>query len=89
MGHDTTGTSEYFDIAVLAERVDRISARRNMGPFNVNYTVKGADPKSIVGALAGRIAFVCPERSGCVVGFDEESDGSSSFSKEERNAKSN
>jgi hypothetical protein len=45
-----------------------------MGAFYVNYTVKGADPKSIVSALAGRRAFVCPERSGCVVVFDEESD---------------
>jgi len=45
-----------------------------MGVFCVNYTVKGADSKSMVGALAGRKAFVCPERSGCVVVFDEESD---------------
>ena len=54
-----------------------------MGAFYVNDTVKGADPKSIVGALAGRMAFVCPERSGCVVVFDEESDSSSTFSNEE------
>jgi hypothetical protein len=33
------------DIAVLAERVDRISARCNMGAFYVNYTVKGVDLK--------------------------------------------
>jgi hypothetical protein len=45
-----------------------------MGAFYVNYTVIGADPKTVVRALAGRNAFVSPERSGCVVVSDEESD---------------
>jgi hypothetical protein len=45
-----------------------------MGAFYVNYTVKGADPNSVVRALAGRKAFVSPEQSGCVVVFEEESD---------------
>jgi len=70
----TPGTSEDCSIAVLAERVDKISVRLQMGAFYVNYTVKGADKKSVVCALASRKAFVSPERNGCVVVFDEESD---------------
>jgi hypothetical protein len=45
-----------------------------MGAFYVNYTVKGADRKSIIKALSGRSAFVSPERNGYTVVFDKESD---------------
>jgi hypothetical protein len=45
-----------------------------MGAFYVNYTVKLANQKSVVKALAGRKAFVTPEQSGAVVVFDQESD---------------
>jgi len=45
-----------------------------MGAFYVNYTIKGADRKSIIKALSGRTAFVSPERNGYTIVFDKESD---------------
>ena len=45
-----------------------------MGAFYVNYTVKGADQKSVVCALSGRKAFVSPEWNGFIVVYDEQSD---------------
>ncbi len=45
-----------------------------MGAFYVNYTVKLANQKSVVKALAGRKAFVSPEQSDAVVVFDQQSD---------------
>ena len=45
-----------------------------MGAFYVNYTIKGADQKSVLSALVGRKAFVSPEQNGAVVVFDQESD---------------
>lgn len=45
-----------------------------MGAFYVNYTIKNADQKSVVRALAKRKAFVSPERNGALVAFDQVSD---------------
>jgi hypothetical protein len=45
-----------------------------MGNFYTNYTLRGPDQQEVARALAGRTAIVTPERNGCVVVFDEESD---------------
>ena len=45
-----------------------------MGCFYVNYTLRGPDQRSVSAALAGRKALVSPQKNGCVVAFDEESD---------------
>jgi hypothetical protein len=46
-----------------------------MGNFYMNYTLRGPSQQAVAAALAGRCAFVTPARNGCVVVFDEESDG--------------
>lgn len=45
-----------------------------MGNFYVNYTLRGADQKSVAAVLAGRSAIVSPVQDNCVVVFDKESD---------------
>jgi uncharacterized protein (DUF433 family) len=45
-----------------------------MGNFYTNYTLKGPSQPAVATALAGRSAIVTPERDGCVVVFDEQSD---------------
>jgi len=45
-----------------------------MGNFYVNYTLRGPSQQAIAAELAGRAAIVSPEKNGCVVVFDEESD---------------
>lgn len=45
-----------------------------MGCFYTNYTLRGPSQQSVATALAGRSAIVTPEREGCVVVFDGESD---------------
>jgi hypothetical protein len=45
-----------------------------MGGFYTNYTLRGTSQAAVASALAGRRAIVAPERSGCVVAFDQESD---------------
>jgi len=46
-----------------------------MGNFYASYTLRGPGQQSIATALAGRSAFVTSAHKGCVVVFDEESDG--------------
>ncbi len=45
-----------------------------MGNFYTNYTLRTTNQKAVGTALSGRKAAVTPERNGCVVVFDEESD---------------
>ena len=47
-----------------------------MGNFYVNFSVKGAEPRQVAGALqgAGRRSVVTPSQAGCVVAFDKEAD---------------
>jgi hypothetical protein len=45
-----------------------------MGSFYVNYTLRGSTQAAVAAELAGRTAIVSPEKNGCVVVFDEESD---------------
>jgi hypothetical protein len=46
-----------------------------MGNFYTNYTLRGPDQQAVATVLAGRSAIVTPSQDGCVVVFDEESDG--------------
>ena len=46
-----------------------------MGGFYVNYTLRGPTQQEVAAALAGRTAAVSLEHNGCLVVFDEESDG--------------
>lgn len=45
-----------------------------MGNFYTNYTLRTTNQRAVGTALSGRKAVVTPERNGCVVVFDEESD---------------
>lgn len=46
-----------------------------MGNFYTNYTVYGQSQQAVIAALKGRTAYVTPVQHGCVVVFDEESEG--------------
>ena len=46
-----------------------------MGGFYTNYTLRGPSQQAVVGALSGRRGIVAPERDGCVVAYDQASDG--------------
>jgi hypothetical protein len=45
-----------------------------MGNFYVNYTIRGTDRDKIAKAFHGRNAVLTPEKNGCIVAADEESD---------------
>jgi hypothetical protein len=45
-----------------------------MGNFYTNYTLRGPSQEAVAKALSGRSAIVTPQRDGCVVVFDEQSD---------------
>lgn len=45
-----------------------------MGNFYTNYTLRGPSQQAVARALSGRAAIVTPQRDGCVVVFDEQSD---------------
>ena len=45
-----------------------------MGNFYTNFTFKGPTQEEVVKALAGRTAYVTPEREGCVMVFDSEAE---------------
>ena len=45
-----------------------------MGNFYTNYTLRGPTQNEVAAALTGRNAVVAPQRNGCVVVFDEQSD---------------
>lgn len=47
----------------------------SMGNFYVNYTLSGPGQQAVAAVLAGRPAIVTPAQEGCLVVFDEESDG--------------
>lgn len=49
-----------------------------MGNFYTNYTLRGPSPQEVAACLAGRSAIVTPVQQGCIVAFDEESDGQNS-----------
>ncbi|MDB6024231.1 MAG: hypothetical protein JWM68_454 [Verrucomicrobiales bacterium] len=49
-----------------------------MGNFYTNYTLRGPSQQAVASALAGRSAIVTPTQDGCVVVFDEQSDGQDS-----------
>jgi hypothetical protein len=46
-----------------------------MGNFYTNYTLRGPSQQAVAKALAGRLAIVTPRQNGCVVVFDDPSDG--------------
>ena len=46
-----------------------------MGNFYTSYTLRGPDQNAVAAIMAGRSALVTPAHDGCVVVFDEESDG--------------
>lgn len=46
-----------------------------MGNFYTNYTLRGPSQQAVARALTGRSAIVSTEVNGCVVVFDEVSDG--------------
>jgi hypothetical protein len=46
-----------------------------MGNFYTNYTLRGPSQHAVAAVLAGRNAIVTPIQDGCVVVFDEESEG--------------
>jgi len=45
-----------------------------MGNFYTNYALRGPTQNEVAAALVGRNAVVAPQRNGCVVVFDEQSD---------------
>ena len=46
-----------------------------MGGFYTNYTLRGPSQPALAAVLAGRKAVVTPQNHGCVVVFDEASEG--------------
>jgi len=46
-----------------------------MGNFYTNLTLRGPSQFAVAAALTGRIALVTPVEAGCVVVFDEQSEG--------------
>jgi len=49
-----------------------------MGNFYTNFTLKGPSQQAVADALSGRSAVVTPAQDGCIVVFDEQSDGQDS-----------
>ena len=45
-----------------------------MGNFYTNYTLRGPGQREVAAFLDGRAAMVTPEREGCVVVFDKNSE---------------
>jgi len=46
----------------------------SVGNFYTSYTLRGPTREAVAAALAGRSAIVTPERTGCIVVFDEQSE---------------
>jgi len=46
-----------------------------MGNFYTNYVLRGPSQQAVAKVLEGRSAIVTPSQNGCVIVFDEQSDG--------------
>lgn len=59
----------------MSRRILIVNGNAIMGGFYTNYTLRGASQQAVAATLAGRKAIVTPQSNGCVVAYDEASDG--------------